>query len=321
MKCSEIKPVLSDYLADALNGDARLRVEGHLQGCGGCSKELARMRGMIAELGRIGRVSAPPDFLAGVLRKAERNKPAYGLHCVNKVFRILFSPPKIKIPLQLTAMAVLCMLVLHVVPYRTDRTEAPNVATQSTTVVLHVALAVPPEYGSSDEGPFLDEAFKPAPSSSQTFSATPPRRDRSLAAAPEEKAPTPQADFSAGEETFRKDAETPPSEENAPGREEVFLRDEEKAEDSLSRDVSRAERIRAEIVKLAERSGGVPTVETSAAAFTQEESIVRIALPSENRKDFLDRLESLGVVEAPPAPISNKLPETVVVEIRIVYTR
>jgi hypothetical protein len=320
MKCSEIKPVLSDYLADALNGDARLRVEGHLQGCGVCSKELAGMRGMIAELGRIGRVSAPPDFLAGVLRKAERNKSAGS---ANGWFRILFSPPKIKIPLQLTAMAVLCMLVLHVVPYRADRTEAPNVATQSTTVVLHVASAVPlpPEHGSSDGGPFLDEASKPAPASSQTFSATPPRRARSLSASPEEKTPEPQADFPAGEETFRMDAETPSSEENAPGRVEVFLRDREKAKDLLPRDVSLEERIRAEIVKLAERSGGVPTVETSAAAFTQEESIVRIALPSENRKDFLDRLESLGVVETPPAPISNKLPETVVVEIRIVYTR
>ncbi len=376
MKCSEIKPVLSDYLADALEGDARLCVEGHLQGCADCSKELARMRGMIAGLGRIDRVSAPPGFLDGVLRKAERNKTAYA-----RWLRIPFAPPKIKIPLQLTAMAVLCIFVLHIVPQRTDRTDAPYVETQpspplpaakkealqtadstkerraaesekrvavspmsepasdemrdraerdnaersaagvpavfETTVFLHVASAAFESAGSSDAGQMPGEAPKPPPSPARTFSATPPRRaSEILSISPGEKAPQSAADTSAGEERIRFEPEKTSIEESARESGKVLSRVDQKAEGFAPRDISRPERIRDEVVKLADLYGGVPAFESSPDS---EGTTLKIGILSENFKKFMERLASLGVVEASRTPLPEESFEAILVEICIVY--
>ena len=109
MECPKVKSLLSAYLADNLDGDAAAEVEKHLRTCEGCSREMARMKKMIAELQAVKPIKAPPDFLHRI--HSRKNRKSVWQH----FFQTLFIPVRFKLPIQIIATAVIAVLVFQVV--------------------------------------------------------------------------------------------------------------------------------------------------------------------------------------------------------------
>ncbi len=144
MNCIEVENLLPDYLSDNLDGDSRSRVEGHLRRCDRCARELSGMRRMIAELGGLEKVSAPPDFLAKVRRKASYKRR------LGRIFETLFVPFGWKIPLQLTAMAALGVLIFFMVPYQRQGDESGLYLRQAPAPQVAVKKEMPLEVASPE---------------------------------------------------------------------------------------------------------------------------------------------------------------------------
>jgi anti-sigma factor RsiW len=53
MACQDIVEMLNDYLEGTLPAEERAHVQGHLDGCDGCSRALDQFRSTIATTGRL----------------------------------------------------------------------------------------------------------------------------------------------------------------------------------------------------------------------------------------------------------------------------
>ncbi len=115
MTCSQIKKILSDYLADNLSSEKKQGVAAHLASCEQCAGLLKAYENMIQEVRKVTPVSAPPDFLNKV-KNRQKNIP-FGRRLLQK----LFVPLKIKIPVQVVTMTALGILVFLMLPYEKDR--------------------------------------------------------------------------------------------------------------------------------------------------------------------------------------------------------
>ncbi len=63
MECAEIKQHLSGYLDGVLDAQTIAIVDEHLSACKGCKQELESLHSLVKELGAMGPVKAPDDFL------------------------------------------------------------------------------------------------------------------------------------------------------------------------------------------------------------------------------------------------------------------
>jgi hypothetical protein len=108
MDCAAILDLLSEYIDGTLDVQTRTAVEKHIAVCENCKQELAALRAMVDELGALDPVKPPEDFLEKIHERLETRS---GL---NKIFRKLFVPFHIKIPLELAAAATVTILVVLV---------------------------------------------------------------------------------------------------------------------------------------------------------------------------------------------------------------
>lgn len=108
MECAKIKELLSEYIDDVLDSQRKTRVEEHLKRCQACSAELASLKAYIEEMTALKEVKAPADFLVKV---HQRLRKPIG---VEKTFRLLFVPARVKIPLELALVAALVILVISI---------------------------------------------------------------------------------------------------------------------------------------------------------------------------------------------------------------
>jgi hypothetical protein len=108
MDCAEIDELLSEYIDGTLDSKTVQMVEKHISVCVDCKETLASLRAMVEELNAIEPMKAPDDFLEKIHQRMEP-RPEF-----NRLFKKLFVPFKIKIPLQLTAAATASILVVMV---------------------------------------------------------------------------------------------------------------------------------------------------------------------------------------------------------------
>ncbi len=108
MECAGIRELLSEYIDGTLDAQARAAVEKHISICERCKEELASLSAMVEELGSLEEVKAPADFLEKI---HERMEPRFGF---DWIVRKLFLPIRIKIPLELAAVATITILVFFV---------------------------------------------------------------------------------------------------------------------------------------------------------------------------------------------------------------
>lgn len=122
MECAIIKELLSAYIDDALDARTKTQIEEHLLVCKACSEELASLRTLVKELGSLEPVEPPENFLDQL---HERMEPRFQL---GKIFRMLFVPMRIKIPLEFATVAVVTVLVFSIWKSRLPHMEFTHVS-------------------------------------------------------------------------------------------------------------------------------------------------------------------------------------------------
>ena len=108
MDCSGIQELLSEYIDGTLDANAVQVVEKHIAACEDCKQTLASLSAMVEELNALEPMKAPADFLEKIHQRMEPRSD------FSRLFRKLFVPFKIKIPLQLAAAATASILVVMV---------------------------------------------------------------------------------------------------------------------------------------------------------------------------------------------------------------
>jgi hypothetical protein len=108
MDCAGIDELLSEYIDGTLDAKTVQLVEKHISVCADCKEKLASLRAMVEELNALEPMKAPTDFLEKI---HQRIKPRSDF---SRLFKKLFVPFKIKIPLQLAAAATASILVVMI---------------------------------------------------------------------------------------------------------------------------------------------------------------------------------------------------------------
>lgn len=108
MDCAEIDELLSEYIDGTLDLKTVQMVEKHLSVCVDCKETLASLRAMVEELNALEPMKPPADFLEKIHQRMEPRSD------FSRLFKKLFVPFKIKIPLQLAAAATAAILVVMV---------------------------------------------------------------------------------------------------------------------------------------------------------------------------------------------------------------
>lgn len=120
---------MEDYIEGALDQTTVKEISRHLQSCAGCTKELEYLKQYLSSMKDLEKVEAPDDFLERVHRRMEEESEK------RRLFRTLFSPPRLKIPLELSAItaALLAVIfVLHVT--RPMKHEGPAAVEKKTEI-------------------------------------------------------------------------------------------------------------------------------------------------------------------------------------------
>ena len=381
MNCREVENLLPDYLSDNLDGDSRSRVEGHLRQCDGCIRMLSGMRRMIAELGGLEKVSAPPDFLAKVRRKASSKRRR------GWIFEMLFVPFRWKVPLQLTAMAALGVLIFFMIPYQRQGDESGVYLRQPPAPQVAMKKEMPSEVASPEgafpesapevqpiaQDPELPSAEAPASSaiaerdepqgtgaaiSSQVVIpvvlrvasveqvakaqsrhapafGSPSGKPRKLSTRKLSKGGRLQAKSMALDEA-KKDADSLAESEPSPEETEIaeIEKDEARTDKSLregplfkkkaskvsengvEKERTVSEQFDSRMRLLLESFDAVEVRESEGPAGSRR---LEIRLTSEYYQPFIDRLETLGVVETPPPPLPKPPPDSVVLDLILLF--
>jgi hypothetical protein len=108
--CSEIRTLLSEYVDDALDAEAKALADEHLRTCPACREELDSLKTLVKGIGSIESVKAPADFLDQLHRRMERPSN------LSKIREWLFYPLQVKIPLQLAGAAVAALIIFSILP-------------------------------------------------------------------------------------------------------------------------------------------------------------------------------------------------------------
>jgi len=104
MTCDETRELLSGLLDEALTPEDRRTVEGHLEGCAECRRELERLRQTVALLHRVVPAHAPVGFVDHVVAAA-RPRPWY-----RRAAAAVFLPLSAKLPVEATALVMIALL-------------------------------------------------------------------------------------------------------------------------------------------------------------------------------------------------------------------
>jgi hypothetical protein len=117
MDCGRVQDLLSDYLEDSLDESVRGGMHAHLQDCLRCRAAKEGLEETLMLLRGLPPADAPPELLDGIRRGIAREEtPAAPL------WKRLFLPAHIKIPLEAAAAVLLFLLV-----YNAQKEEAPKI--------------------------------------------------------------------------------------------------------------------------------------------------------------------------------------------------
>jgi hypothetical protein len=141
MDCRKFHRILEDYLEDSLDFSGRFGMERHAQQCIGCGKVLSNAQQLRRMARRLGRVKAPENFEAAVLKEIGDRESRSLFFGLRRFWLYGFDMPSIRrLALVASCLAVLGIGAYYLSPVLFDRTtpESP-------------AALIPPESGKSDE--------------------------------------------------------------------------------------------------------------------------------------------------------------------------
>ena len=152
MDCAAILELLSEYIDGTLDAQTRTAVEKHIAICENCKQELSSLRAVVEELGALDPVKPPADFLEKIHERMETRSG------FKKIFRKLFVPFHIKIPLELAAAATVTILVVLVLNIQQPEIQRMKIPTASKSQ----SMAEKPKEDLIKPA-FKKEAERPAP--------------------------------------------------------------------------------------------------------------------------------------------------------------
>lgn len=104
MTHDEARELFTARIDDALDADARARLDVHLEGCADCRRELDRLERTVALLRRARPVHAPAGFADRVIAAAPPVRR-------RRLARVFLHPLRVKLPLQAAALLVVAVTV------------------------------------------------------------------------------------------------------------------------------------------------------------------------------------------------------------------
>jgi hypothetical protein len=107
MNCPEVQELFSDYLDARMAPSQAALLKEHLGACAACRQELAVLRSTVALIGSLDEIKTSPDFLAQVNRKIDTGS------VMSRLWRWIFTPAKIKLPIEAAALAVISILAVY----------------------------------------------------------------------------------------------------------------------------------------------------------------------------------------------------------------
>jgi hypothetical protein len=107
MDCREIRNRLSEYIDGMLDETEASEIKNHLAHCAGCSEAYGATIKIIEHMGQMESIEEPADFLDKVNARLDRRFSMGG------IFRRLFRPWRIKLPLEMAAAAAVIALIVY----------------------------------------------------------------------------------------------------------------------------------------------------------------------------------------------------------------
>ncbi len=108
MRCDEAQRSLSEYIDGALSGERALLVEQHLQKCSLCREVCDSMREIAGYMAGMESVDPPAGFVDRVNARLAAQRSLTGS------LRRIFTPVRIKLPLELAGVAAAVVLIFYV---------------------------------------------------------------------------------------------------------------------------------------------------------------------------------------------------------------
>ncbi len=136
MEHAEIRRKLPAYLDNALAAEEKEEIKRHLGRCGSCRGEIADLELTIGYLKSLPEVEPPPWLTARIMAKARDETGP-----IKSLWRKLFFPLHLKLPVEAVALVFLCVTGYYLV--RTIGEQAPLTAPPSTRQQTPLPLAPP----------------------------------------------------------------------------------------------------------------------------------------------------------------------------------
>jgi len=137
MKCRGVQKSLSEYVDGRLSAGSARSIEEHCASCDACANELAFLRAYRKRMSSLPGKTAPADFLEKFNRRLDVPEARRG------IVRTLFSPARIKLPLEaagLLAAAALVFIIL--IPDETRKADLVSHSPERVAVTESADLAM-----------------------------------------------------------------------------------------------------------------------------------------------------------------------------------
>lgn len=133
MDCKEVRNLFSEYLENESFAQREI-VREHLRICKNCACEFEEFKKAVSAVAGLEKLKAPQDLLEGVHRKL-KPKPQ-----VNEIWKRLFYPLHIKLPLEAVAVAATVFLILTIYNQSAFKPEPQQVTLKSEAEKSPVAM-------------------------------------------------------------------------------------------------------------------------------------------------------------------------------------
>lgn len=133
MRCNRVHELLEEYARNELPGRESSIVKLHLETCTSCREHYNFIRKYLEEVKTMPKYGAPDDFIESLNRRINENNSSFSLR---KFFDIMFSPWKIKLPLEAAALLVIGTIVTAIY-YQAP--EQHHIAKEDSGKAYHVA--------------------------------------------------------------------------------------------------------------------------------------------------------------------------------------
>jgi hypothetical protein len=319
MTCNQVQPRLSDFLDGSLADAERATVLNHVGQCPRCAAEADGLREAIALLKSLLPREAPPELLERITDAVGPNRAG----TKPSIWRTLFLPAHVKIPLE-AAAAILLFFLVYGLPAGTPRTKAlsPTSLAGTTEASPSTSAGIPgaagaerktgkPEAAEEGEDEAAERARANAAGTLETGVVAPPQ---TVSKAPAHLPPATLASTDgrpvAPEARTWEPRRASPPEAVPPSRLlRPFLHSREIVLE-VPPDVREGVEERISLAAL--RVGGSPAGEPSRESGRDDPEgtfrTVRVLVPAAATETFLDEIRTIGIVPADESPAVTDLP-------------